>query len=172
MHALTFDGFGTTPVRVPSRVATALATLGVLLLQGCATPGRSIPDTGYQAGLGRIAVVATAADPEIKFEAFGLGQGESAAIGATSLLSSCMQVAVRTGCNAVACAPILLFGLGYCALAAAVGGVAGAALAPSAESVEAAKTHLSAAVVTETIQESLRNRVVVACAPMAPSWST
>ena len=128
-----------------------------LLLQGCATQGHSTTDTGYQTTLGKVAVVATALEPEIRFEA--LGQGESAAFGASYSLLLCLQAAHGTG---FAGAPILLFNLGYCALAAAAGGVAGAALVPSAESVQAARTQLSSAVVTQTIQESLRKQVVVA----------
>lgn len=120
------------------KIAPLLAT--ALLAAGCVTP---MP-TQHQAGLGRVAVVASAHEPEIKFD--GLGRGELAAEGI-----GCLSFLL-----ALVAPPVAAAAFARCA--AFVGVIAAAP--PSEEEIRAAGKQ--AVINTQTIQDSLQSQVAAA----------
>ena len=145
--------------------ATASWLLCVLVLQsGCTTVStveRDVPRTAHQGTLGSVAVIAATGEPEIKFEGFAHGAGEGAAKGAGGAMASCLPIGLSCG-GTILCAPFFIVWLGVCGAVSAVGGVVGAAAAPSAETMQAAETNWSAALSANTIQDLLRAEVVAA----------
>jgi len=153
---------GTSRFRqISRRVAASLFAIVVAVQSGCVsmTP---VPKTQHQATLGKVAIVATAQEPEIKFEGFARGKGEGAAIGAGTTFLGCVGGLGGGGCSGAFCGAAVILFLGVCTVASAVGGVAGAVAAPSADSVRTAESTLSAALEIKTIQDSLRDQIAAA----------
>lgn len=151
---------GTSRFRQISQcVFVSLFSIVLVLQSGCVT--YPTPKTQHQTTLGKVAVVATTHEPEIKFEGFARGKGEGAATGARKTFVPCLEELGR-GCSGAVCGAAAILWLGVCGAASAVGGVVGAAAAPGAEEVRAAEATLSKVLDAKTIQESLRDQVVAA----------
>ncbi|MCU0936434.1 MAG: hypothetical protein MUF66_10280 [Gammaproteobacteria bacterium] len=136
-----------------------LGLLAALLLAGCGTLDVRPHDATYQSSLGRVAVVAAADAPGLRFEGFAHGKGEGALAGAGAGFGGCLAGVGSSGCSGELCGLMLLLMLGVCGVTGVVGGVAGAVTAPSASDVEAAQATLTQALEIRTIQESLRAAV-------------
>lgn len=143
-----------------SRRMAALLFAAVFALQsGCANfPPRppEAPVTQYQAALGKVAVIATAQQPEIEFKGVVGGKGEGTAKGAGMGIGRCIG---SEGIVLCAIPPLCVVFLGVCGTTGAVvGGVA----APGAEEVRTAETAISTALAVKIVQEALREQVVAA----------
>lgn len=139
---------------ISQRLAASLCAIVLVIESGCATPPP--PNTQYQATLGRVAVVATSQEPEIKLEGFTHGKGEGAASGAGKTFSSCMSGAALAGPLA------LILGLVVCPIATPVGAIVGAVQAPSSGEVHTSEAAISTALAVKKIQDELREQVVAA----------
>jgi hypothetical protein len=138
---------------VSTRRATALLAAAALAFQpGCATP----PPSAQSPTLGRFAVVASAAEPEIRFEGFSRGQAAGAARGAGTGFLACAAGLGYGTCAGPYCGALVMVWLAICGTAAAVGGVAGAAASSDAATVKSAEAALATAISSATIQEALR----------------
>lgn len=143
------------PVR---RLLGAALTLLLLAEAGCsATPpqaGGADPQR-----LGRVAVVATARQPEIRLEGFARGKGSGAAAGAGNTFARCLEPLGQSHCSGDFCGAVLIVWFGVCGVAGLVGGVVGAVSAPGQASVRQAEERLHAAVYAGEIQQALRRQV-------------
>jgi hypothetical protein len=145
------------------RIAALFLALIFAIQSGCATLDRAVPNTRYQATLGKVAVATTLQEPSIKFEGFARSKAQGAATGAGSTFAECLGgLGTGGGCSGAICGAAVLFWLGVCTVASAVSGVVGAADALSAAEVRGAEAGLSSALNTKAIQESLRDQVVAA----------
>lgn len=141
--------------------ATALAIL-IACQTGCITLQEKIPETGHQAALGNLVVVAAIEEPEIDFDLLVKSKGEGAVAGAGGIFLRCMGGLADSGCGGEFCGFVAVFWLGVCSATGVVGGVAGAVAAPAAVDVNAAEDAFITALNAETIQVSLRHQVEVA----------
>jgi hypothetical protein len=129
----------------------------LLALQpGCGTVP-TVPNTQYQATVGRVAVITTPAEPAIDFSVLTRGKTEGAARGAGSALLSCVGAFGPGGCSGEFCGPVIILWLGVCGVAGAAGGIAGAVAAPGTDTAKFSRHTLSTALNVSTIQASLRN---------------
>jgi hypothetical protein len=124
---------------------------------GCA--GLVPTPTAHQTTLGRLAITCTDRQAEIEFEGFSRSKGGGAARGAGSAFAQCMGELGHGSCSGDLCGAAVILMLGMCGIASVIGGVTGAVTAPTAASVEAAESGMSAVVEARTIQESLRRQV-------------
>jgi hypothetical protein len=131
----------------------------MLVLGGCATTGNVAPDTAHQEQLGRVAIVAIEQEPELKFEGFVHGKGAGAAAGAGGTFAACLGGMGSGGCSGAFCGAALILMLGICSVAGLIGGVAGAATAPSADQAKAGEDTLIRAFEVRTIQHSVRQAI-------------
>jgi len=127
---------------------------------GCSTPP-PVTNTQYQDNQYKVAVVAVAQEPKIQFEGFARGKTEGAAKGAGAALVECLGN-FSGGCSGTLCGGFYIIYIGFCGTASMVGGVIGAAVAPSAQEVRAVESTASTALEAETIQNSLRDQIVAA----------
>ena len=134
-----------------------LLTIVLMLPSGCATLKQ--PATTYQTTLGRLAIISGAEQPQIDFSAFPQGKGEGAAKGAGIVFESCIEGFTQGGCDGDLCGASLILMFPVCGVAAVVGGVGGAVIAPSAETVKKSGTDLSIITYARAIQEPLRNEI-------------
>lgn len=141
------------------RMAMLAAILGMLVAVGCATMDQVPVDTSYQGKLGQVAVVTAEKAPELKFEGFVRGKGEGAVRGAENTMGLCLSGA---GEGLMYGGPVIIFLLGICGIASMVGGVAGAAIAPSADQVTASEASFARAFEVRTVQQSVRQAVEAA----------
>ena len=131
------------------------------LLLACATPAPTVPSAEARALLTDAAVVAGQESPEIEFEGFAHGRLEGAGIGAASTFAGCVGALGGGGsCQGAMCGAVVILWLGVCTVSSAVGGVVGAVIAPSAESVRTAEGQLHAALDVNAMQDSLRDEVL------------
>jgi hypothetical protein len=142
--------------RVPLRAAAALLALVVALQSGCAT----VPKTQHQTTLGKVAIVTTAQEPDIKFEGMARSKAEGAAKGAGRTFIECLRLLGQGSCSGSICGAVVIVWLGVCGSATVVGSIVGAATAPWAGEVRAAEHTLSTAFNGETIQNALRDQIV------------
>jgi len=147
--------------RIRRRAAASVLAVVVALQSGCVTVPVA-PNTQHQGTPGRVAIVATMQEPEIKFQGFARGKGEGAAVGAGATLIQCLGAGMAGTCSGPYCGAVAVFWLGVCGVAGTVGGVVGATAAPSAGKARAAEARLTTALDTKTIQESLRDQVAAA----------
>ncbi len=153
--------------RVFARRITSWLSLLVFALQSaCTATGEKVPETVYQEGLGRVAIVSADREAEIIFEGFAHGKGEGAVRGTGSTLAACLEGLGHGSCSGDICGAVVLFGLVFCGVAGAVGGAAGAAAAPSAGKVQQSEQLLSDVMQPATIQDSLSRHV----AGLALAW--
>jgi hypothetical protein len=147
---------------ISKRLSTTALAILIACQTGCVTVQDKIPETGHQAALGNLVVVAAIQEPEIDFDLLVKSKGEGAAAGAGGVFLSCMGGLANSGCGGEFCGFIAVFWLGVCGTAGVVGGVAGAVAAPAAADVNAAEDVFITALNAETIQLSLRHQVDVA----------
>lgn len=129
-------------------------------LSGCVTTGMVSPETAHQTQLGTVAIIATEAVPELHFEGFVHGKGAGAAIGGGGTFAACLGGFGSGSCSGSMCGGAAILMLGICAIAGLIGGVVGAAAAPSADQAAQGEAVLTQAFEVRTIQNSLRNAVV------------
>ncbi|NOR40869.1 MAG: hypothetical protein GQ537_06650 [Gammaproteobacteria bacterium] len=143
--------FYPSPVR---RLLVWLLAIVFMLQSGCAalTP----PATTHQTTLGRLAIISGAEQPKIDFRAFSQGKGEGAVEGAGLVFEGCIEGFTQAGGGAE-----IIFMLPVCIVAAVVGGVGGAVMAPSAETVKEAGADLPVITYARAIQEPLRSQVAM-----------
>jgi len=137
----------------------ALLALAAALHAGCATMAPQVPSAPGPVSLGRVAVVAGTEAPEIRFEGFVRGKGEGAAAGAGGTFLACTATMGHGTCAGPFCGAVLALWLSVCGVASVVGGVAGAAAAPSGTAVSNAEKTLGASLDVTVIQESLRQGI-------------
>lgn len=134
-----------------------------MLVQGCATPPP--PQRALEPlELGAVSIVASDAEPEIRFEGFARGKGEGAATAAGGTFLACVGGLGSGTCAGPYCGAVVIVLLGICGVASAVGGVAGATFSQDAATVHAAEATLQTAIAPRTIQEALRDQVALAAA--------
>ena len=145
--------FYPSPIR---RLLVCLLAIVFMLQSGCAalTP----PATTHQTTLGRLAIISGTEQPEIDFRVFPQGKGEGAAQGAGSVFEVCIEGFTQSSCGDSCLAEVILM-LPVCVVAAVVGGVGGAVMAPSAETVKEAGADLPVITYARAIQEPLRSQV-------------
>jgi len=139
-----------------------LLSLVTALLMGCTSYAPQLPPAPDRDTLGRIAVVAGTDVPEIGFEGFAHDKVEGAAQGAGQTFLICLSTMGPSGCGGPYCGAFAVLWLGVCGAAGAIGGVTGAAVAPSGESVRGADARMRAALDANVIQESLRHQIELA----------
>ena len=81
------------------RVIAWLSLLVFALQSGCAGLQVQVPETGWQDGLGRVAVIAADTQAGIDFEGFAKGKGEGAARGAGSAFITCLGEMGQGSCS-------------------------------------------------------------------------
>lgn len=145
--------------------AVAVVLVIVMFLQsGCATTVPAPAQTRHQVSLSpeKMVVVAGAQNPEIRLEGFVHGKVEGAAAAGGSTFVACASGLAHGGCSGAFCGAVVILWLGVCGVAGTVGGVVGAVTTPKASKIRSAEATLQSALDTRTIQESLREQVVVA----------
>ncbi len=145
-----------------SRVCLVPLALVVLLQAGCASLTPAAPSTGHQTRLGKVAVVAAAGEPDIRFEGFARGKGEGAVRSAGGMFLACASNLRPGGCSGEFCGAVVMLWLGICGVTSAVAGVVGAVVAPGAGEVVEAERGMSAVMQVEAIQDSLRGQIASA----------
>ena len=136
-------------------LTASLFAIALALQSGCTTI--PVPKTQHQATLGKVAVVATLQEPEIKLEVFAHSKGEGAAKAAGGALFGCAGVSAELA----ACPPCAIVLLGICSgVAVPVSGLIGGVATPSSVKVQTAETNMTTAMSAKTIQEALREQVV------------
>jgi hypothetical protein len=141
----------------------ALLAAFLLLAQGCATTPTP-PPALEPLGLGRVAIVASSAEPEVRFEGFARGKGEGALTGAGAGFAGCAAGLGHGACSGPFCGAVVMVWLAVCGVTSAAGGLAGAALAQDAATVRAAEAALATAISGATLQESLRQELAAVAA--------
>ena len=144
------------------RIAVSLVAFVFTLQFGCATQGHTVPNTQYQAALGKVAIIAAVREPDINFKGFARSKGEGAAAGAGTTFASCAQALLGGNCEGAVCGAVVILWLGVCGVASGVGALVGTAVAPSADSVEEAEADMTAILNANSIQESLRGELAAA----------
>lgn len=152
------------PLLPSRRCASLLLAMLVAVHSGCATRGPVVLESRQQAALAldRIAFVAAAATPDIRFEGIARGTGVGVASGAASTFMQCTTALGHGGCSGSACGALVVLWLGICGIAGLVGGAAGGATAPDAASVVDTEKKLAATPELKTVQASLRDQVIAA----------
>ncbi|HSN39638.1 MAG TPA: hypothetical protein VLT92_05535 [Burkholderiales bacterium] len=159
MHRIPQDNPASS-TRIPQRAVALLLAVLVALQPGCASLTPQPPKTEHQAAPGKVAVIAAAQEPEIRFEGFARGAGEGAARGAGTTFLECTSSLGHGSCSGAFCGAVVILWLGVCGVASLVGGAAGAAAAPDTASIRAAEAGLPGGMEMKTIQDSLRDQVV------------
>jgi hypothetical protein len=147
--------------RARRRPLAAVLAVVVALQSGCAGPVVQRPPD--LAAIGRVVVVADANPPQLLFTGFARSGAEGAVKGAGATFADCaggMAGAGSCGGGGWACGAAYLILLAACGVASVVGGIAGAATAPDADTAQAAVSRLSAAAVPDALQDTLRDNVV------------
>jgi hypothetical protein len=141
------------------RWTALLVALLFAFQSGCATRGPVVLDSRQQAALQRVAIVAAAAEPEIRFEGIARGPGEGAGTGAGRTFMQCTSALGHGSCSGSFCGAVIVLWLGVCGIAGLIGGVVGASTAPSAASVGDAEKQVTGMPEFKTVQNSLRDQV-------------
>lgn len=147
------------------RAVAMLMVIVIFLQSGCATTVPAPAQTRHQASVNpdKMVVVAGAGNPEIRLEGFVHGKVEGAAAAGGSTFVACASGLARGGgCSGAFCGAVVILWLGVCGVAGTVGGVVGAVTTPKASKIRTAEATLQSALDARTIQESLREQVVVA----------
>lgn len=142
------------------RAVASLAAAALVFQAGCASPPPASSD--YRSALGNIAIVASGAEPEIRFQGFARGKAEGALAGAGTGFLACAAGLGHGACGGPYCGAVVVVWLAICGTAAAVGGVAGAVMSQDAATVRAAEASLDTAIAAATIQDALRQQLAAA----------
>jgi hypothetical protein len=142
--------------------AGLLVVIAATVQLGCATSGSAPPKAEHRALLDELAVVAGPRYPDLSLEGFARSKGEGALAGAGTTLFACVEPLGSSGCTGSVCGAAVILWLGVCGVATAVGGVVGAATAPSGAQVSESETRLTDTLSAQDISQVLRDQVASA----------
>ena len=117
-------------------------------------------DTKTQAGLGNVAVVATAQMPKIAFWGFARSKGDAAGKTAGNTFEDCIG-GLKGGCSGEFCGLVIVFWIATCGVVVTpIAAIVGAAKAPSSEEIGKSENTMSQTLDAQLIQGQLRDQVV------------
>ncbi|GGB91877.1 hypothetical protein GCM10011352_17420 [Marinobacterium zhoushanense] len=148
------ERFGAFIPKGAARLIAGILVVALTLQTGCSV-APPIPHTGYQESLGRVAIISLNTQPDIEFDGFTRNKPSGAAKGAGTGFLGCVEMLGQGSCTGSICGAFYLAWLGVCGVSGVVGGVVGAAKAPSGKDVDEAESRMSERLSAESIQHAL-----------------